>query len=101
MSVAAAIERKLRDAFAPTALSIVDESHLHAGHVGARDEGETHFRVEIEAEAFRGGSRVDRQRLVYRVLREELDGPVHALSVSASAPAADPPASPQSGTPRS
>ena len=101
MSVAAAIERKLRDAFAPTALDIVDESHLHAGHVGARDEGETHFRVEIEAEAFRGGSRVDRQRLVYRVLREELDGPVHALSVSASAPAADPPTSHQSGAPRS
>ena len=101
MSVAAAIERKLRDAFAPTALDIVDESHLHAGHVGARDEGETHFRVEIEAEAFRGGSRVDRQRLVYRVLREELDGPVHALSVSASAPAGDPPASPRPGAPRS
>lgn len=93
MSVAATIERKLRDAFEPTALSIVDESHLHAGHSGARDEGETHFRVEIEAEAFRGGSRVDRQRLVYRVLREELDGPVHALSVSAAAPAGGPAAS--------
>ena len=89
MSVAETIERKLRDAFAPTALSIVDESHLHAGHVGARAEGETHFRVEIEAEAFRGGSRVDRQRQIYRVLRQELDGPVHALSVSASAPAGD------------
>lgn len=87
MSVAETIERKLRDAFAPTALSIVDESHLHAGHVGARAEGETHFRVEIEAEAFRGGSRVNRQRQVYRVLRQELAGPVHALSVSASAPA--------------
>jgi len=86
MSVAGAMEKKLREAFAPVRLEIVDESHMHAGHVGARPEGETHFRVTIVSQAFAGRSRVDRQRLVYDLLREELDGPVHALSVSAMPP---------------
>ena len=84
--VAAAIRRKLADAFAPVSLSVVDESHLHAGHAGARPEGETHFRVEIVSEAFRERSRIERQRLVHDVLGRELDGPVHALSVSARPP---------------
>jgi BolA family transcriptional regulator, general stress-responsive regulator len=86
MSVAQDIERKLKKAFAPTSLKVIDESHLHAGHVGARPEGETHFRVEVVSAAFAGCSRVDRQRLVYDALREELAGPVHALSVLASPP---------------
>ncbi len=86
MTVAETIERKLRDAFSPVSISVIDESHLHAGHVGARPEGETHFRVEIVAAAFEGGSRVARQRMVYRVLQEELNGPVHALSVTAALP---------------
>lgn len=86
MTVAETIRKKLTEAFAPTRLGIVDESHMHAGHVGARPEGETHFRVEIVSETFRGRSRVDRQRMVYDVLGEELAGPVHALSVSALPP---------------
>lgn len=86
MSVAQDIERKLTEAFAPTSLKVIDESHLHAGHVGARPEGETHFRVEVVSDAFADCSRVDRQRLVYDILREELAGPVHALSVQASPP---------------
>ena len=86
MSVAETIEKKLQEAFAPETLEIIDESHLHAGHVGARPEGETHFRVTIVSDAFSGRSRVDRQRLVYGVLSEELAGPVHALSVAAAPP---------------
>ena len=86
MSVAENIENKLREAFVPLSLNVVDESHLHAGHVGARPGGETHFRVEIVSAAFDGRSRVDRQRLVYDVLRDELAGPVHALSVAATPP---------------
>ena len=86
MSVAESIENKLREAFVPLSLNVVDESHLHAGHVGARPGGETHFRVEIVSAAFDGRSRVDRQRLVYDVLRDELAGPVHALSVAATPP---------------
>lgn len=86
MTVAETMERKLRAAFAPDDLNIIDESHLHAGHVGARPEGETHFRVEIISDKFADCSRVERQRLVYDILSEELAGPVHALSVSAAPP---------------
>jgi len=81
-----AIQAKLTDAFAPTALAIVDDSHRHAGHVGARPSGETHFKVEITAAAFAGRSRVDRQRMVYAVLAEELAGPVHALELRTHTP---------------
>ena len=86
MSVAQNIERKLNEAFAPLSLQVVDESHLHAGHVGSQPEGETHFRVAVVSAAFADCSRVDRQRMVYDTLREELAGPVHALSVLASPP---------------
>jgi|TARA_Y100000588_G_scaffold326701_1_gene361266 BolA protein len=84
LSVAQSIEEKLRAAFDPVSLAVIDESHQHAGHVGARPGGETHFRVEITAKIFADLNRVERQRRVYEVLQEELDGPVHALSVSAS-----------------
>lgn len=86
MTVAQDIETKLTEAFAPLSLKVVDESHLHAGHVGARPEGETHFRVELVSAAFADCSRVDRQRMVYDILRDELAGPVHALSLLVSAP---------------
>ncbi len=86
MKVAETIQAKLTAAFAPQSLVIVDESHKHAGHVGARPEGETHFRVEIVSSAFEGKSRVERQRMVYDLLHEELAGPVHALSISAQVP---------------
>ena len=78
------IARKLREAFLPSRLEVIDESDLHVGHVGARPGGETHFRVEIAAGVFRGMSRVARQRAVYDVLAEEMAGPVHALSIRAS-----------------
>ena len=86
MTVAQNIEDKLQEAFAPSSLKVIDESHLHAGHVGARPDGETHFRVEVVSSAFADLSRVDRQRMIYHVLADELTGPVHALSVLASAP---------------
>lgn len=85
-TVASTIEAKLRAALSPVRLDIVDESALHAGHAGARDGGETHFRVEVVAQAFAGKSRLERQRLVYGVLADELAGPVHALSVRALTP---------------
>ena len=85
MSVASSIEAKLTDAFSPTRLDIVDESYLHAGHIGARPEGETHFRVEIVSAAFEGASRVERQRMVHRVLADELADRVHALALQVRA----------------
>ncbi|QLH40900.1 MAG: BolA family transcriptional regulator [Defluviicoccus sp.] len=86
MSVAERIRSKLTQALSPGHLDVTDESARHAGHAGARPEGETHFHVEIVAEAFRGLSRIERQRLVHRTLAEELAGPVHALSLSIRAP---------------
>lgn len=91
MSVAAAIRDKLTSTFAPIALEVRDESARHSGHAGATREdgsqGETHFHVRIVAAAFDGVSRVDRQRRVYAALKDELAGPVHALSLSALTPA--------------
>jgi len=86
-SVAARIEQKLRDALSPEKIEVIDESHLHAGHAGARPEGETHFRVLIIAMAFEEQSRVARQRQVNSILAEELAGPVHALAMKTLTPA--------------
>lgn len=87
MSVAETIKQKLEAAFAPQALEIEDESHRHAGHAGnPGGEGESHFNVTIVSAAFDGQNRVARQRAVYDVLKDELAGPVHALSVIARSP---------------
>lgn len=84
--VAEDIERKLRAAFRPERLVIIDESHRHAGHSGWRESGETHFRVEITSAAFRNLSRIERQRAVYAVLEHELGAGIHALALSLEAP---------------
>ncbi len=89
MSMAARIEDKLRAAFAPVKLTVIDDSRRHAGHAGARPGGETHFRVEIVAAAFAGHSRVDRHRLINAALAEELADRVHALELKVRAPDED------------
>lgn len=86
MSVAETIRNKLTTALSPSHLEVIDESHLHAGHIGARPEGETHFKVIVVSTVFEGESRVSAQRRVNKILADELAGPVHALSISASAP---------------
>ncbi len=84
--VAASIRAKLTAGFAPNSLDILDESHLHKGHAGHDPRGETHFAVTMVSAAFAGKSRVERQRLVYAALAEELAGRVHALRMSLAAP---------------
>jgi BolA family transcriptional regulator, general stress-responsive regulator len=84
--MAETIESKLRDALRPVRLAVVDESHRHAGHAGARPEGETHFRVEIVSADFAGLGRVARQRRVYEILAEELRTQVHALALATLTP---------------
>ncbi len=84
--VAEAMRRKLEAAFSPERLDVVDDSDKHAGHAGSHGGGESHFTIKITAEGFRGVGRLQRQRRVYAALKEELAGPVHALSVQASAP---------------
>jgi len=85
-AVAETIRAKLSRAFSPERLEVVDDSARHHGHSGARPGGETHFNVVIQAAAFQGVGAVARQRAVHGALKEELAGPVHALSIKALAP---------------
>jgi len=86
MSVALEIERKLNEAFTPNFLEVINDSDRHAGHAGSPGTGESHFVVTLVSERFDGLGRVDRQRMVYDILKDELDGPVHALSLKLKAP---------------
>jgi len=86
MSVRDAIEEKLSHSLGLHSLVVTDESASHAGHAGARSGGESHFRVEMVAKAFSGLSRIERQRMVYGLLAEELAGSVHALELKLHAP---------------
>jgi BolA protein len=86
MGAADVIAQKLAAAFAPAELSVEDESARHAGHAGARPEGETHFRVYIVSASFEGLSRVERHRQINKVLADELRTNIHALAITALAP---------------
>src|SRR3954470_24040747 len=86
MTVRDAITNRLREAFSPESLDVADESHLHEGHAGHRPGGETHFRVYIVSNAFKGKSRIERHRMINATLAAELAGPVHALALQAHAP---------------
>lgn len=80
------ITKKLTEAFAPQSLKVLDESHQHEGHAGHRPGGQTHFRVYIVAESFKGMTRLQRHRLINQTLAGELDGGVHALAIHATVP---------------
>ena len=86
MRVNEIITEKLTEAFLPESLRVVDESHQHEGHAGHRPGGETHFRVYIVSEAFKGKSRIERHRMVNATLAGELAGSVHALAIHAKSP---------------
>jgi len=87
MTMKATIADKLTAAFMPASLDVIDESHLHAGHAGHREGGETHFRVQIVSNAFAGKSRLERHRMVNDTLADVLaPGAVHALAIKANAP---------------
>ena len=84
--VADAIRQRLTTALSPSRLDLVDESARHAGHAGARPEGESHFRVSIVSAEFAGKSRVERQRMVFAALGDLMQTDIHALAITASAP---------------
>lgn len=89
MSVTAQdIDSALREALGPSALEVQDDSHLHAGHAGAR-EGR-HFSVRLTAERFNGLSRVARHRLVYDALHRLIPRGIHAIAIDARAPGDSP-----------
>ena len=78
------LERVLQAALQPSSLEVIDDSHLHAGHAGAR-EGR-HFTVRLVGECFAGLTRVARHRLVYGALRQEMSSSIHALAIDARTP---------------
>ncbi|MCT4682774.1 MAG: BolA family transcriptional regulator [Roseicyclus sp.] len=78
------IETRLREAFAPRVLNVVDESERHRGHAGYQEGGESHFRVTIESEAFQGLGRIERHRAVHAALGRELVAEIHALALKIS-----------------
>lgn len=80
----AEIELRLRSSLAPEALEVTDESHLHAGHAGARD-GRGHYHVRIASVRFKGLSAVARHRLIYEALGDLLTTDIHAVRISIDA----------------
>ena len=80
------IRDRLGRQFAPEELRVEDQSARHAGHAGARPEGETHFHVHIVSAQFAGLSRVERQRRIYAALAGEFDTGLHALTLTALTP---------------
>jgi BolA family transcriptional regulator, general stress-responsive regulator len=86
MLVADIMTEKLTAAFRPESLRVEDESYRHEGHAGHRPGGQTHFRIYIVSDAFRGKSRLDRHRMINAALDAELKGGVHALAIHASVP---------------
>ncbi|MDQ7001324.1 MAG: BolA family protein [Ghiorsea sp.] len=85
MSGVAQIEASLTQSFSPTHLEMIDESHLHAGHAGAKDGG-GHYVVHIVAEAFAGKSRLQKHRMVNDACKHLFPKVIHALSIQAKAP---------------
>lgn len=81
----AAIRSRLEAAFAPVELDVIDESHLHVGHPGARD-GRGHFKVRIVSSSFAGVSPIERHRMIYEALDEMMSSDIHALSLTATTP---------------
>ncbi len=77
-----AIRNRLTDAFEPSELEVIDEGHLHKGHVGARD-GRGHFRVTIRADAFAGRRKMQVHRAIYAALGELMQTEIHALAIHA------------------
>lgn len=80
------IRDRLAGALAPARLEVIDESAKHAGHAGAIPGKITHIRVVVEAEAFRGTSRLERHRTVNALLADEIAAGLHALAIEARAP---------------
>lgn len=75
------IEKRLNEALEPTYLEVIDESHLHAGHIGARPSGNTHFRLKITSKKFNDLKAIARHQLVYSILSDLMNNPIHALAM--------------------
>jgi BolA protein len=86
MRTADLMTQKLTEAFAPQSVKVEDESIKHEGHAGSRPGGQTHYRVYIVSQAFKGKTRLERHRMINDILSAELAGGIHALAIHATAP---------------
>lgn len=84
MSIGEEMETRLREAFAPSVLNVVDDSESHRGHAGFQEGGESHFNVEIKSDAFSGMTRLARHRAVHSALGKDIIGRIHALALDIS-----------------
>jgi BolA protein len=87
MAVSEELERRLRGAFSPSFLEIVNESHLHAGHGHHDGSGETHLRIRIVSDSFSSMSRIERHRAVNALANDQFEKGLHALAIEARTPA--------------
>lgn len=85
-SVTEIVREKLMLELRPTRLDVINESELHAGHRSSPGTGESHFRILVVSSAFEGKSRVERQRIVNDLLKDEISGGIHALALATVAP---------------
>ncbi len=81
MSKTDEIETRLRDAFAPRELAVIDDSESHRGHAGFQEGGESHFNVRIRSDTFKGMNRLARHRAVHAALGPDLISRIHALAL--------------------
>ena len=79
------IEKLLEAALSPSYLLVKDQSHLHAGHAGAK-EGKGHFEVIVVSDKFAGHNRIARHRIIYDALGVLMDSDIHALQIKAFLP---------------
>ena len=88
MSIIKTLEKKLREAFNPDKLEVINESHLHAGHQPGFDgTGESHIRIRIISSHFDGITLVDRHRKINALLNDEIAAGLHAVAIEANSPA--------------
>ena len=83
MAIEQQIRTLLETQLAPSFIEIQNESDKHAGHQGSPGTGDTHFRLTIVSEEFKGKSQIQRHRLIYSCLHNLMNNPIHALSIKA------------------
>ncbi len=74
------IEATLKMAFTNCECNIIDNSHLHVGHAGAKD-GKGHFKVTLKADELQGKTRLQQHQLIYHALSELMQTDIHALEI--------------------
>ncbi len=80
------IRKRIKSAFGPSEINIVDQSHLHAGHIGALESGGGHYQLEVVSILFTDKSLLERHRMIYEALGDAMGTVIHALSINAQTP---------------